>query len=189
MGLPIHGSQNMNHIRLINKLDYVKARYDYLLNQIHTTNKYRRSHKNLSIYDEYGRLNMRRYGQSSKNFDTKNKLHNCLKQRAKINNNNNNNTNNSTHISSRYYKRGNANVHKSSLSLPLKTTATAYHSHLYHKMHKQKLSHLRRAFPIISNMPFIHLNSSLILINSSPFALTDRRFGILHHHSPSISYY
>jgi hypothetical protein len=176
MGLPIHGSQNMNHIRLMNKFDYVKARYDYLLNLI-----YNRPRRN-SYYD--GRsMNMRRYGQSAKNFDT-NTFYNskCLKQRAKNNNNN--------HISSRY-KRGNiinANVHKSSLSLPLKSTSS-YHSQIYHKMHKQKLTHLRKAFPIISNMPFIHLNSSLILINSSPFALTDRRFGILHHHSPSVSYY
>lgn len=176
MGLPIHGSQNMNHIRLMNKFDYVKARYDYLLNLI-----YNRPRRQNSFYD--GRsLNMRRYGQSAKNFNTNTYYNNSrsFKQGAK----------NNSYISSRYKRANtiNANVHKSSLSLPLKSTAS-YHSQFYHRMHKQKLSHLRKAFPIISNMPFIHLNSSLILINSSPFALTDRRFGILHHHSPSVSYY
>lgn len=177
MGLPIHGSQNMNHIRLINKLNYVKARYDYLLNLSHNP---KRTH----AFNNETRLNMRRYGQSAKNFDTNflySSKFNCLKQRAKHNN---------THISCRYKQRANtsnANMHKSSLSLPLKSTH--HHSHNNHKMHKQKLTNLRKAIPMISNMPFIHLNSSLILINSSPFALTDRRFGILHHHSPSISYY
>uniref|UniRef100_A0A8W7PM69 SAM domain-containing protein n=1 Tax=Anopheles coluzzii TaxID=1518534 RepID=A0A8W7PM69_ANOCL len=38
-------------------------------------------------------------------------------------------------------------------------------------------------FPrLISNMPLIGTaNESMIIINNSPFALTDRRFGILHH--------
>lgn len=40
---------------------------------------------------------------------------------------------------------------------------------------------LKRSMPIISNMPWVNSNMSAILINSSPFALTDRRFGILHH--------
>lgn len=119
MGLPIHGSQNMNHIRLIyNNYNYVKTRYDFLLS--------------------------------------------LLKQ------------------SSRHKKKPSAyrNSHKpSTLSLSLKSSYSPHSS-----PHKQKLK-------ILSNMPFIHLNSSLILVNSSPFALTDRRFGILHHHSPSISYY
>lgn len=73
------------------------------------------------------------------------------------------------------------NSHKPSLSLPLKSFYSSRSS-----SHKQKL---KKAFPILSNMPFIHLNTSLIFVNNSPFALTDRRFGILHHHSPSISYY
>jgi hypothetical protein len=48
---------------------------------------------------------------------------------------------------------------------------------------------MKKSIPIVSNMPFIHLNSSVILVNTSPFSLTDRRFGILHHNSASISYY
>lgn len=42
---------------------------------------------------------------------------------------------------------------------------------------------------IISNMPLIGTaNESMIIINNSPFALTDRRFGILHHCARSDSY-
>lgn len=48
---------------------------------------------------------------------------------------------------------------------------------------------LRNSYPIISNMPLINRNSSLILINHSPFALRDPRFGILHHCAQSSSYY
>lgn len=129
MGLPIHGSQNMNHIRLIyNKFHYVKSRYEYLLSLL------RRSTASYRI--------------------------NRKKHKAKHSN------------------------RAATLSLPLKSSYS--HSHSYSLMHEQKL---KRAFPILSNMPFIHLNSSIILFNTSPFALTDRRFGILHHHSPSMSYY
>lgn len=48
---------------------------------------------------------------------------------------------------------------------------------------------LKRSIPIISNMPWINSNFSAILINTSPFALTDRRFGILHHGNSSKSYF
>lgn len=146
MGLPIHGSQNMNHIRLIyNKFIYVKSRYEYLLS--------------LSRQQSILRHN--------KHFHNHRK-----KQKASYKN-----------------KQSFLRAYKASLSLPLKSSTLSqpppkFSSHSL--MHKQKL---RQAFPIVSNMPFIHLNSSLILINTSPFALTDRRFGILHHHSPSMSYY
>lgn len=46
---------------------------------------------------------------------------------------------------------------------------------------------LKKSIPIISNMPRINSNLSAVLINTSPFALTDRRFGILHHDSPNSS--
>lgn len=168
MGLPIHGSQNMNHIRLIKIFNYVKARYDYLLSLS-------RVRRNSMFCDN--RRNMRRF---DANYLYSSKF-NSLKLRAK---------NNNAYKTTRYkqQREHSVNVHKNMLSLPLKPTATYHSSHYHHMIHKPNLSS-RRAFPFLSNMPFIHLNSSLILINSSPFALTDRRFGILHHHSPSISYY
>jgi hypothetical protein len=139
MGLPIHGSQNMNHIRLIyNKFNYVKSRYEFLLSLLR--------HSRVSCRGLMRKRQKFKHKQShSRNF----------------------------------------NAHKTaavSLSLPLKSSSSFSHS----LTHKQKL---KKAFPILSNMPFIHLNSSLIFVNTSPFALTDRRFGILHHHSPSMSYY
>lgn len=133
MGLPIHGSQNMNHIRLIYcKFNYVKSRYDFLLSLL--------KHKTVP----------------RQNFRKK-------KQRA-----------------FNKFSHSYRNSHKSSLSLPLKS---------FYSPHTSQKQKLKKAFPILSNMPFIHLNSSLTFVNTSPFALTDRRFGILHHHSPSISYY
>jgi hypothetical protein len=48
---------------------------------------------------------------------------------------------------------------------------------------------LRNSFPIMSNMPLMRVSQSVLLLNRSPFALTDPQFGILHHHSPtSMSY-
>lgn len=41
---------------------------------------------------------------------------------------------------------------------------------------------------IVSNMPQIKVNSSIVLVNRSPFGLRDPRFGIFHHCSQSISY-
>lgn len=63
-----------------------------------------------------------------------------------------------------------------------------------HKIRTEKLSRcldrvgLKHSIPIVSNMPMININSSIILMTHSPFALSDRRFGILHHSSPSASY-
>lgn len=144
MGLPIHGSQNMNHIRLIyNKFNYVKTRYDFLLSLLR--------HLPPSLPSRH---------------------HNFIKKKQRA----------FSGCTSKHH-HSYRNSHKpSSLSLPLKSSYSSSRS----ATHKQKL---KKAFPILSNMPFIHLNSSLIFVNNSPFALTDRRFGILHHHSPSISYY
>lgn len=52
----------------------------------------------------------------------------------------------------------------------------------------QQRQDLKNSCPIISHMPFINLNSSVFVMNTSPFGLTDPRFGILHHFSPSRSY-
>ena len=41
---------------------------------------------------------------------------------------------------------------------------------------------------MISNMPLINMDYSMVVVNDSPFALRDSRFGILHHCSQSISY-
>lgn len=144
MGLPIHGSQNMNHIRLIyNKFNYVKTRYDFLLSLLRHSPLLPTRHNNYFIRK---------------------------KQKAF-----------SKHHHHNAYHR---NSHKPSLSLPLKSSYSPRSSSSLSNRQK-----LKKAFPILSNMPFIHLNTSLIFVNNSPFALTDRRFGILHHHSPSISYY
>lgn len=141
MGLPIHGSQNMNHIRLIyNKYNYVMTRYEFLLSLL----RHSVSTPSLPMRQSFSKKKSRVFSYSSKHHHS--------------------------------YR----NSHKPSLSLPLKSSFSRSASNT------QKL---KKAFPILSNMPFIHLNSSLIFVNNSPFALTDRRFGILHHHSPSISYY
>lgn len=53
-----------------------------------------------------------------------------------------------------------------------------------------KMQCFRNSIPIVSNMPVINIqNSSILLINDSPFGLRDKRFGILHHSQPSESYY
>lgn len=144
----MHGSQNMNHIRLIEKLIYVQAKFKYLLHLMRHTPPKRALASQPNIAASCQRTKK------------------ATKQRPK-------------HL---YRPRAAQNAHKS--SLPSKASLP-----LLSKTQKQKLSHMRKAFPIVSNMPFIHLNSSLILVNTSPFALTDPRFGILHHHAPSISYY
>lgn len=46
-----------------------------------------------------------------------------------------------------------------------------------------------RKTSIVSNMPLINVNSSVVLLNHSPFGLRDPRFGIFHHCSQSISYF
>lgn len=53
-----------------------------------------------------------------------------------------------------------------------------------------KIKYFKNSIPIVSNMPWINIqNSSVLLINDSPFGLRDKRFGILHHMSPSETYY
>lgn len=133
MGLPsMHGSQNMNHIRLINKLFYVQARFKFLLG----------------------------LSRSLLVRASKNKLLTAWKLKNK-------------HLapSPTEAMRARSKFRSRRSSLPSHTRSD------------------RKAFLINSNLPFIHLNSSLVLVNSSPFALTDPRFGILHHHSPSLSYF
>lgn len=49
--------------------------------------------------------------------------------------------------------------------------------------------YLRKSFPLLSNLPFIDRDASIVLVNHSPFALRDPRFGIFHHCSPSVSYF
>lgn len=46
-----------------------------------------------------------------------------------------------------------------------------------------------RKHSIVSNMPLINVNSSVVMVNHSPFGLHDPRFGIFHHCSQSISYF
>lgn len=46
-----------------------------------------------------------------------------------------------------------------------------------------------RKHGFVSNMPLINVNSSVVMVNHSPFGLRDPRFGIFHHCSQSISYY
>lgn len=56
--------------------------------------------------------------------------------------------------------------------------------------HIIRIQDLRNSYPIISNMPLISIqNSSVLFINDSPFALRDRRFGILHHPTLSETYF
>lgn len=53
-----------------------------------------------------------------------------------------------------------------------------------------RIQYFKNSTPIVSNMPLINIqNSSILLINDSPFGLMDKRFGILHHLQPSETYY
>lgn len=53
-----------------------------------------------------------------------------------------------------------------------------------------RIQYFKNSTPIVSNMPLINIqNSSILLINDSPFGLRDRRFGLLHHLQPSETYY
>lgn len=130
MGLPsgMHGSHmNMNHIRLINKLTYVKAKYNYL----------RRLYRQMRLQ--------------------------------------------------RILQNNRASILTSNIQ-PRKLLPSRVFMSQLSKCQRQRLNHMKKSFPIVSNMPFMHVNSSLILVNSSPFALTDLRFGIFHHNATSISY-
>lgn len=49
--------------------------------------------------------------------------------------------------------------------------------------------YLRKSFPLLSNLPFINRDASIVLVNNSPFGLRDPRFGIFHHCSQSVSYF
>lgn len=49
--------------------------------------------------------------------------------------------------------------------------------------------HTIRRPSIISNLPLINVNSSIVLVNHSPFGIRDPRFGLFHHCSQSISYF
>lgn len=57
------------------------------------------------------------------------------------------------------------------------------------KEHRNSSRHKSRKNTIISNMPLINVNSSVLMVNHSPFGLRDPRFGIFHHCSQSISYF
>lgn len=46
-----------------------------------------------------------------------------------------------------------------------------------------------RKAAIVSNMPLINFNSSVVMVNHSPFGLREPGVGILHHCSQSISYF
>lgn len=53
-----------------------------------------------------------------------------------------------------------------------------------------RIQYFKNSTPIVSNMPLINIqNSSILLINDSPFGLRDKRFGLLHHLQPSETYY
>lgn len=52
-----------------------------------------------------------------------------------------------------------------------------------------KRRYWRASFPMLSHMPLIDRNAELLLVNHSPFALRDPRFGILHHSALSSSYF
>lgn len=79
--------------------------------------------------------------------------------------------------------------------LPIPLIANRLSQQPVHALNQLKLklqSKIRaqmRKKAIISNMPLINVNSSIVMVNNSPFALRDPRFGILHHCSQSISYF
>ena len=129
MGLPsgMHGS-HMNHIRLIDKQSYVKARYNYL---------------------------QRLYRQISP-----------LKCALK--------TKNASNLPPQSRPRP-INLFKMHTKMPIS----------FFESQRIKTTPVKKSFPIVT---FIHLNSNLILLNTSPFSLTDLRFGNLHHNSTSLSY-
>lgn len=169
MGLPpMHGSQNMNHIRLIDKLIYVQNRYKLLkmMSQQHVSRlKAQHVARRRRAFQNHHLNNATPVIKSQPNNDAPM----CFRLQH-------NNRNPITTINEKRQWpnfRIASNEHKTSLT----------------KLQKQNFKLLKEASPIVSNMPLIHVNSSIILVNTSPFGLRDPRFGILHHHSPSISYY
>ncbi len=61
--------------------------------------------------------------------------------------------------------------------------------HSDNDMFRSNKRYLRKSFPLLSNLPFINRDASIVLVNHSPFALKDPRFGIFHHCSESVSYF
>lgn len=76
------------------------------------------------------------------------------------------------------------------LNLPSSSLSSLSSS--YSKQRRQQCAqttHPSRTHTIVSNMPLINVNSSVVMVNHSPFGLRDPRFGIFHHCSQSISYF
>lgn len=58
--------------------------------------------------------------------------------------------------------------------------------------HSDNITHeryIRKSFHLLSNLQFIDRDASIVLVDHSPFALRDPRFGIFHHCSQSVSYF
>lgn len=56
-------------------------------------------------------------------------------------------------------------------------------------LNKIRPQYFHNSLPMVSNLPLINMDASMLLVNHSPFALQDPRFGILHHCSQSVSYF
>lgn len=85
----------------------------------------------------------------------------------------------STSASASAYSRS-ANVNRISQSIQSQSQI---------QLKRPKLRSPRKKSAIVSNLPLINVNSSIVMVNHSPFGLRDPRFGILHHCSQSVSYF
>lgn len=87
-----------------------------------------------------------------------------------------------------YSKNVRMNVMSQLNLLPTVTTrTTAAAASRERRSSRRRISSRMNTF--VSNMPLINVNSSVVMVNHSPFGLQDPRFGILHHCSQSISYF
>lgn len=72
---------------------------------------------------------------------------------------------------------------------PKKVRLQVPQSNYLPSMERRSNRNRSRKHGFVSNMPLINVNSSVLMVNHSPFGLRDPRFGIFHHCSQSISYY
>lgn len=180
--------QGQNNLRLINTTNnnlYNLRKKRHTNNSILTNFKNNlnkiRSHNNINTYNN-------NYSTRIK-LPTQHLVHDNL-----INNNYNNNKFSKIPRPTYLYKSNN-----NRLNTKLNSTSSSASLHR-HKDYNNKIiksvrfrtdydyTKLRNSVPIISNLPLINVNSSIVVFNRSPFGLSDKRFGILHHSSPSFSY-
>lgn len=138
-------------------------------------------HNNLRLYHTTP------YHHNHRLDDTKHNLHKLHKFQMNPNNTKCSRTNNSRHSEKRC-----AECFRVFAGRPthlFENGAVLHKSHSDNCVFRSNERYLRKSFPLLSNLPFIDRDASIVLVNHSPFALRDPRFGLFHHCSQSVSYF